>query len=209
MGRSICILDYGMGNLQSVANAVARLGYEPVVTFRKADIENAPALIVPGVGAIGEAMKRLKNLRLVDILNERVVKKGIPVFGICLGLQMFAESSNEGGDHECLGWIKGKVERIPEAPGVRIPHVGWNDLERRSGAFLFRNIDADATFYFDHSYALSCDDSIVTATATYGGSIIAAVHQGNVVATQFHPEKSQNNGLRILRNFLNFAEGKA
>jgi glutamine amidotransferase len=209
MSRDICILDYGMGNLQSVANAVGRLGYNPIVTFRRADIEKSGSLIIPGVGAFGEAMKRLNNLRLIELLNDRVLKDGIPVFGICLGMQMFAEQSTEGGLHEGLGWVKGKVERIPEAPNVRIPHVGWNDLERDSESIMFKNIDETATFYFDHSFALTCDDSIVAATATYGSKIVSAIQHENIMATQFHPEKSQNNGLRLLRNFLNFAESWA
>jgi len=209
MSRDICILDYGMGNLQSVANAVGRLGYNPIVTFRRADIEKSGSLIIPGVGAFGEAMKRLNNLRLIELLNDRVLKDGIPVFGICLGMQMFAEQSTEGGLHEGLGWVKGKVERIPEAPNVRIPHVGWNDLERDSESIMFKNIDETATFYFDHSFALTCDDSIVAATVTYGSKIVSAIQHENIMATQFHPEKSQNNGLRLLRNFLNFAESWA
>ncbi len=209
MSRDICILDYGMGNLQSVANAVGRLGYNPIVTFRRADIEKSGSLIIPGVGAFGEAMKRLNNLRLIELLNDRVLKDGIPIFGICLGMQMFAEQSTEGGLHEGLGWVKGKVERIPEAPNVRIPHVGWNDLERDSESIMFKNIDETATFYFDHSFALTCDDSIVAATATYGSKIVSAIQHENIMATQFHPEKSQNNGLRLLRNFLNFAESWA
>ncbi|MGA0392588.1 MAG: imidazole glycerol phosphate synthase subunit HisH [Rhodospirillales bacterium] len=209
MSRDICILDYGMGNLQSVANAVGRLGYNPIVTFRRADIEKSGSLIIPGVGAFGEAMKRLNNLRLIELLNDRVLKDGIPVLGICLGMQMFAEQSTEGGLHEGLGWVKGKVERIPEAPNVRIPHVGWNDLERDSESIMFKNIDETATFYFDHSFALTCDDSIVAATATYGSKIVSAIQHENIMATQFHPEKSQNNGLRLLRNFLNFAESWA
>jgi len=137
------------------------------------------------------------------------LKDGIPVFGICLGMQMFAEQSTEGGLHEGLGWVKGKVERIPEAPNVRIPHVGWNDLERDSESIMFKNIDETATFYFDHSFALTCDDSIVAATVTYGSKIVSAIQHENIMATQFHPEKSQNNGLRLLRNFLNFAESWA
>ncbi|MEL0106312.1 MAG: imidazole glycerol phosphate synthase subunit HisH [Rhodospirillaceae bacterium] len=209
MSRDICILDYGMGNLQSVANAVGRLGYNPIVTFRRADIEKSGSLIIPGVGAFGEAMKRLNNLRLIELLNDRVLKDGIPIFGICLGMQMFAEQSTEGGLHEGLGWVKGKVERIPEAPNVRIPHVGWNDLERDSESIMFKNIDETATFYFDHSFALTCDDSIVAATVTYGSKIVSAIQHENIMATQFHPEKSQNNGLRLLRNFLNFAESWA
>jgi imidazole glycerol-phosphate synthase subunit HisH len=209
MSHDICILDYGMGNLQSVANAVGRLGYNPIVTFRRADIEKTAALIIPGVGAFGEAMKRLNNLRLIETLNDRVTKDGVPVFGICLGMQMFAEQSSEGGHHEGLGWVQGKVERIPDAPDVRIPHVGWNDLERRPGSVMFNNIDDAATFYFDHSFALTCDEKIVTATATYGHKIVSAIHHDNIMASQFHPEKSQNNGLRMLRNFLNFAESRA
>lgn len=191
MSRDICILDYGMGNLQSVANAVGRLGYNPIVTFRRADIEKSGSLIIPGVGAFGEAMKRLNNLRLIELLNDRVLKDGIPIFGICLGMQMFAEQSTEGGLHEGLGWVKGKVERIPEAPNVRIPHVGWNDLERDSESIMFKNIDETATFYFDHSFALTCDDSIVAATVTYGSKIVSAIQHENIMATQFHPEKSQ------------------
>ncbi|MGY8991828.1 MAG: imidazole glycerol phosphate synthase subunit HisH, partial [Rhodospirillales bacterium] len=186
-----------------------RLGYNPIVTFRRADIEKTAALIIPGVGAFGEAMKRLNNLRLIETLNDRVTKDGVPVFGICLGMQMFAEQSSEGGHHEGLGWVQGKVERIPDAPDVRIPHVGWNDLERRPGSVMFNNIDDAATFYFDHSFALTCDEKIVTATATYGHKIVSAIHHDNIMASQFHPEKSQNNGLRMLRNFLNFAESRA
>ena len=206
MPKQIAIVDYGMGNLNSVAHAVRFLGYSTAVVRDAAGIENAAALILPGVGAFGEAMRRLQELALVEPLTEQVMDAGKPVLGICLGMQIMGRYSTEGGKHQGLGWIPGYVDRIPEAQGIRLPHVGWNGVEANSNALLFKNIPQETNFFFDHSYCLFCDESIVEATAIYGSSIIAAVRKDNILATQFHPEKSQNNGLRVLRNFLNFVE---
>ena len=209
LSKTIAIVDYGMGNLRSVGHAVEFLGFPTAIARNGDTIRRAAAIVIPGVGAFKEAMDRLKAMRLVDPLNDQVVRARKPVFGICLGMQLMARRSTEGGVSEGLGWIDGEVDLIPERPGVRLPHVGWNGAEPRAGALLFRNVSPDAHFYFDHSYCLFCDEDVAEATSIYGTPFVTAIRKGNVFATQFHPEKSQNNGLRILRNFLNVVAAAA
>ncbi|MEI7803836.1 MAG: imidazole glycerol phosphate synthase subunit HisH [Hyphomicrobiales bacterium] len=197
------IVDYGMGNLGSVSNAFARLGVAAVISSDPNIVCAAPAIVLPGVGAFGEAMRRLRAGGLADALNTAVCKRGIPFLGICLGMHLVAERSEEGGDEPGLGWIAGRVVRITEAPGRFVPHVGWNDVHASEGEALFRNIVPGAHYYFDHSYDMDCSPDLVIARVEYAGrSVVAAIRHGNILAAQFHPEKSQNNGLRLFRNFL-------
>ena len=204
--QKIVIVNYGMGNLKSVANALSFLGYHPIISDNKDAIVRSDALILPGVGAFGEAMKNLRDLGLTDILTDQVLEGRKPFLGICLGMQLIALESDELGHHAGLGWIDGRVAKIKASRNQRLPHVGWNTLEIRNKNPVFSNIDANPNFYFDHTYSLACEEIYVSATCNYDTEIIAAIQWENIFATQFHPEKSQVNGLKLLRNFLNFVE---
>jgi len=198
----IRVVDYGMGNLGSVCNAFARLGARCEVTDTPDGIAGARAIVMPGVGAFASAMANLRHRNLVDALTDRVVDEGVPFLGICLGLQLLARSSTEHGQTSGLGWIDGDVTRLSPQGGLPVPHVGWNQIVRKATSPLLANVGIDAHCYFDHGYHLECDPSLVTSTCDYGGDCVASIAKGNIQAVQFHPEKSQRTGLRILRNFL-------
>lgn len=197
------VIDYDAGNIRSVEKALLALGEEVVVTRDKETILKADRVILPGVGAFGDAMEKLKKYGLVEVIHE-VVDKQIPFLGICLGLQLMFESSEESVGVEGLGILKGKVTKIPDAPGLKIPHIGWNSLSFPNQGRLYRGIKENAYAYFVHSYYLQAEEAdIVTATTEYGTLIHASVEKGNVFACQFHPEKSSDVGLTILKNFIN------
>jgi imidazole glycerol-phosphate synthase subunit HisH len=201
MSLDVVIVDYGMGNLGSVRHALSSLGLEAQISAAPADLDHADALILPGVGAFGEAMEQLRRRGLVEPLERHAVQRGKPFLGICLGMQLLAERSFEHGEHRGLGWLPGNVQRLPEAE-VIVPHVGWSEVKRSGNNELFDGIDADGCFYFDHGYHLVTESPYVVATFQYGGPRVAAVRSGNLIACQFHPEKSQRSGLKLLRNFL-------
>ncbi|MDA0653958.1 MAG: imidazole glycerol phosphate synthase subunit HisH [Proteobacteria bacterium] len=200
----IGIVDYGLGNLTSVAAAVAKVGHTPRVTGDAAELWRSERLILPGVGAFGDGMRRLRELGLVEPLTRMVVEEGKPILGICLGSQLLARESEEFGTHEGLGWIDATVRRL--APGddeLRIPHVGWNDLDQVGESPLFADVPETALFYYVHSYRLVVDQpGIVVGSCTYGSAFPSVIQAGNIFATQFHPEKSQRHGLLLLQNFL-------
>ena len=202
------IVDYGAGNIRSITNALAFLDYEYRVIAEPKQLHACNAFILPGVGAFAEAMKRLNSSGLADFLQDQVTNHGKPLLGICLGLQLLGQSSTEDGYHKGLGWIDAVVDKLPEDKAMRVPHVGWNDIAFKDDDPLFQNIETGTHFYFDHSFHMSCTDpTLVCATAAFGThEIVAAVKFDNIVACQFHPEKSQNNGLRLYRNFLKNAE---
>lgn len=204
--RQTVIVNYGMGNLGSVENALRLLQANFLTTNRQEDIRRADAVILPGVGAFGAAMENLRRLRLIDALTELVLGRRKPYLGICLGMQILAHDSEEQGFFPGLGWVDGHVTRLAPADELRVPHVGWNDIAIREKTPLLARIGEAAHFYFDHSFHLQCPPEVVTASADYGGEIVAAIRKDNIFATQFHPEKSQRNGLKLLRNFLNHAE---
>lgn len=196
------IIDYDAGNLKSVEKALAYLKEEAVITRDYGEILSADRVILPGVGAFGDAMEKLRQYHLHKVLYQ-VVERSVPLLGICLGLQLLFESSEENTGVSGLGILKGKVLRIPERPGIKVPHMGWNSLDIRQGTRLFDGIRQGEYVYFVHSYYLKADrEEIVAASAEYGVRIHAAVEQGNVYACQFHPEKSGNTGLKILKNFV-------
>ena len=200
----IVIVDYGLGNVTSVAGAVKKLGLDPVISSRPQDIAQAEKLILPGVGAFGDGMKNLRGLGLVDLLNVEVIQKKKPILGICLGAQLMAKDSFEFGHHQGLSWIDASVVKLDvSAQNLSVPHVGWNDLVQTKADMLWDSIPADALFYYVHSFHIQCRrEGIITGACDYGGRFTAAFHQDNIFATQFHPEKSQQHGLQVLHNFL-------
>ena len=198
----IAIIDYDAGNLRSVEKALVSLGASPVVTRDAQEILEADHVILPGVGAFGDAMEKLRSYGLETVIKE-VAANGTPLLGICLGLQLLFESSEESPGVKGLGILKGKILRLPDQEGYKIPHMGWNSLHYDHPGKLFRGIPEDSYVYFVHSYYLSAQDpEIVTASAEYTAHIHASVEQGNVFACQFHPEKSGKVGEAILKNFL-------
>ena len=198
----ITVLDYDAGNIKSVEKALNFLGEEVKITRDREEILAADRVILPGVGAFGDAMEKLHQYGLVEIIRQ-VVQKGTPFLGICLGLQLLFEESEESQGVPGLGILKGKIRRIPNTPGLKIPHMGWNSLTLRPETRLFSGLGEEPYVYFVHSYYLEAADSeIVAASADYGVVIHAAVETGNVFACQFHPEKSSDTGLQILKNFI-------
>ena len=198
----IAIIDYDAGNLRSVEKALEALGSRAVITRNRDEILGADRVILPGVGAFGDAMEKLHQYELVDTIRQAAAS-GKPFLGICLGLQLLFESSEESEGVEGLGILPGRILRIPDTPGLKIPHMGWNSLDIKPGATLFRGIDNGAYVYFVHSYYLKADDERVVAASTeYSTHIHAAVEKEHVFACQFHPEKSSQVGLSILKNFL-------
>ncbi len=198
----IAIIDYDAGNIKSVEKALQYLGEEAVITRDQEEILNSDKVILPGVGAFGDAMEKLHQYRLVDTIQE-VVDRRIPFLGICLGLQLMFESSDEAPGVEGLGLLPGKILRIPKKGDMKIPHMGWNDIKIKEGAKLFAGLEDHPYVYFVHSYYLQADDpSIVAATTEYGVTIHASVEKDNIFACQFHPEKSSTVGLQILKNFI-------
>ncbi|MEE1113499.1 MAG: imidazole glycerol phosphate synthase subunit HisH [Eubacterium sp.] len=197
----IAIIDYDAGNIKSVEKALQKIGEEVVLTRSREELLAADKVILPGVGSFGDAMNNLENFSLIPVIRE-IVEKGTPFLGICLGLQVLFEKSEESPDVKGLGILKGEVCRFPETEGLKIPHMGWNSLHLQGNGRLFRGIPEDSYVYFVHSYYLkAADPSIVKATAEYGVTFDASVEQGNVFAAQFHPEKSSDTGLAILANF--------
>ena len=198
----IAVIDYDAGNLKSVEKALIFLGETPVITRDREELLAADKVILPGVGAFGDAMDRLHQYGLGDVIKE-IVKKGIPFLGICLGLQLMFESSEESPGVEGLGLLPGKILKIPETPGMKVPHMGWNSLKIDPNSRLFKGIPDGSYVYFVHSYYLKAgSEDIVAATTEYGTHIHAAVEKGNLYACQFHPEKSSQTGLKILENFI-------
>lgn len=198
----IAIIDYDAGNMKSVEKALISLGQEVTVTREQDTLLAADGVILPGVGAFGEAMDRLHACNLPQVIR-RVVDSNTPFLGICLGLQLLFESSEEAPGVKGLGILEGQILRIPDGPGLKVPHIGWNSLDFPKEGRLFRGIQEDAYVYFVHSYYLKASDrEIVKAVTEYGINVDASVEKGNVFACQFHPEKSSDTGLKILRNFI-------
>lgn len=197
----IALIDYDAGNMKSVEKALQFLGQETVVTRDPDEIYRADGVILPGVGSFGDAMENLRRFGLVEVIR-RVTEQGTPFLGICLGLQLLFESSEESPGVEGLGLLPGKILRIPAGEGRKIPHMGWNDITFPHPGRLFAGVAEHSYVYFVHSYYLKAEDpSIVTAVTRYGTGIHASVEKGNVFACQFHPEKSSDVGLQILKNF--------
>ena len=199
----IAVIDYDAGNIRSVEHALAALGFDHTVTRDPEVIRKADKVILPGVGAFGDAMGKLDTYGLTDVIRE-VVAAGKPFLGICLGLQLMFDESEESPGVRGLSVLPGKIVRLPEGGGRKIPHIGWNDLSFPKESRLFAGIPEHSYVYFVHSYYLKADDpGVVAATTEYGATVHEAVESGNVFACQFHPEKSGDVGMAILRNFGN------
>ena len=203
----IAIIDYGAGNIRSVEKALTYIGCKVVVTKDPQVLQAADAAVLPGVGSFGDAMHELRARGLEEPIRA-FIAAGKPFLGICLGLQILFESSEESPGVEGLGLLKGKVLRIPAGEGLKIPHMGWNSLRIEAQQGLFSRLDGEPYVYFVHSYYLKAEEDIVTATAEYGVTIHAAVQKGNLMACQFHPEKSGIAGLELLRSFAALAGEK-
>ena len=202
----IGIIDYGMGNIHSVANAFEHLGADAVVVADPAALDDCERFVLPGVGAFNDCMANLHRTGFVEKLDALVNGERRPILGICLGMQVMASRGFENGDTAGLGWFEGDVSLIESRSAAeRIPHVGWNELVDRRSSPLLEGIPADADFYFVHSYAMRCrNDADVVARCGFAGGVTAIVSRGNIAATQFHPEKSQGYGLQLLENFLSW-----
>lgn len=200
----ITVVDYGMGNLRSVAKAFEKVGFDIKVSSYPEDIRDAKAIVVPGVGAFGDAVHNLKRFNLYDeIINH--IEKGKPYFGICLGLQLLFEYGYEFGEHKGLGVIKGKVVKFPHRKGFKIPHMGWNQVWINKKEGLFSDIKDGEYFYFVHSfYVVPEDENVIASKTDYIVDFCSAIQKDNIWAVQFHPEKSQKAGLQLIENFKNF-----
>jgi len=204
----IAVLDYGMGNLRSVHKALEKMGFQAAITQDPAELRRAEGLVVPGVGAYGKAMENLRQLRLIKPIRE-FIESGKPFLGICLGLQLLFSGSEEFGFQEGLSLLKGRVVRFPFSPAgessknsLKVPHMGWNAVHIQKRSFALDGIADEAYFYFVHSYyPIPEEQEMVATTTDYGGEFVSSVRLGNLFACQFHPEKSQSLGLKILKNF--------
>ncbi len=206
----IAVVDYKMGNLASVVNALRLLGVSALVSSNPHELEQADAYILPGVGAFPQAVKNLNKCGLTEFLNTQVIQLHKPILGICLGMQLMAKDSLEQNLTAGLGWIDGHVIALDSCrlENIHVPHVGWNNISFEQDDCFFENIDNNSHFYFDHTYKFECaDKEAILAICDYGQEVVSVLRKENIFATQFHPEKSQRSGLKILRNFLNFIDG--
>lgn len=203
----ITIIDFGMGNLGSIRNMLRRLGAESIATCDASEIVKAERIILPGVGSFDQAMSRLRDLNLIEILNERVLKYKIPVLGICLGMQILTRTSEEGA-LPGLGWIDAQTLRFRFDNGynsLKVPHMGWNTAEIKKDCLLLENMLEGSRYYFAHSYYVACNrPEHIVATTNHGHDFVSVLQQGNVMGVQFHPEKSHKFGTKILGNFMEF-----
>jgi len=206
--QKIAVIDYQMGNVHSVAKAFKLIGGDVVISNKKEVIERADCVVLPGVGAFADGMKNIKKFGLIKILEEEILKKRKPFLGICLGMQLLAKESDEFGLHKGLGWLDASVKMIKTGDtNLKVPHVGWNNIKMNIKCPLFKEIRQNSEFYFVHSFHVVCKlTQNVMAVCDYGIKLTAAIQKNNIFAVQFHPEKSQTAGLRVLENFLNLSK---
>ncbi|MEM7209868.1 MAG: imidazole glycerol phosphate synthase subunit HisH [Pseudomonadota bacterium] len=202
----VLIVDYGVGNVQSIRNALLHVADVHVDISSDHDlIRQSDCLILPGVGAYRDAMSNLREHDLIEVLGEQVCQQQKPVLGVCLGMQLLFEHSEEGGGYDGLGWIKGSVKYMEVDKRYRVPHVGWNDLILKRESTFFEGLNDDRNFYFVHGYHVVCADEFILATFEYGREFAAAVQCQNIVGMQFHPERSHSNGLHAMNRFVTWA----
>lgn len=200
----ITIIDYGAGNLRSVVNAITRLGYQSKITSNPSEVLSAQMIILPGVGAAADTMQNLKALDMIEPIRQ-FIAEGRPFFGVCIGLQVLFTGTEEGGWHDCLNVFPGRVTKLPS--GLKIPHMGWNQVKQQERHPVFAGIPDEANFYFVHSYYVEPDDkSLVAGETEYGIPFCSVIARGNLVGTQFHPEKSGEFGLKMYDNFIKMAQ---
>ncbi|MFC7378176.1 imidazole glycerol phosphate synthase subunit HisH [Brevundimonas sp. GCM10030266] len=201
---TIAIIDYGMGNVRSLMNAFEYLGEDAVVTADFDELEEADRLVLPGVGAFGDAMAAIDAKNLQPVLHRLALDLKKPVLGVCLGMQLFARKSFEHGEHDGLGWLDAEIRPLQVEAPAKVPHVGWNAVSFAPDEWLFKGLPSgESDYYFVHSFHMVCNDPADRVGVTdHGGVVTAAVRRGNLTATQFHPEKSQDNGLQLLQNWL-------
>ena len=201
----IVIIDYNMGNLRSVQKAFEKVGCDAVISNNHESIRKADKIVLPGVGAFKDGMKHLNELGLIELLNEEILVNKKPFLGICLGMQLIAQKSYENGETVGLGWLDAEVIKFNfsnKTKKLKIPHVGWNEVKYKNKNILFQDITDANDFYFVHSYHFSTEENIVSSTTDYGIDFISSINKDNIFAFQFHPEKSQTAGLKILENFV-------
>lgn len=202
----IAIIDYGLGNLESVKKSLSSAGAETIITNNPAKIKKADKIVLPGQGAFADGLNNLKTSGLIQLLTQEVMSRKKPFLGICLGLQLLAESGLENGRHSGLGWIKGDAIKLKALPPLRLPHVGWDNINISKSSPIFNQIPNGADFYFVHSFYLEPKDKkVIAATCNYGQKFAAALQYKNIFATLFHPEKSQKFGQQLIKNFLSIA----
>jgi len=203
------IIDYDVGNLRNVQKLIESLGQTTKVTNSIDEINNASSYLLPGVGAFSDAMKKLTDLGLVDVIKHNVLVEKKPILGICLGMQILGTDSEEGGLSNGLDLLGFSVKKIEISENYRLPHIGWNDIKIEKNSILLNGLPDSPDFYFVHSYHAQCNDpSIIAATCDYSQKIVAAVEKDNIFGAQFHPEKSQAYGAHIIKNFINFCENQ-
>lgn len=199
----LIIIDYQMGNVNSIYNMIKKIGYTSIISNNPKDLEKATKIIIPGVGAFDKGIENMEKLKLIEILNQRVISDKIPTLGICLGMQLMAQSSEEGTKNG-LGWVKTKVEKIiANDPSIKIPHIGWNTIKIIKNSKLYKGMEnQENRFYFAHSYIIRPQDDITISTTTYGIEFVSSFEKDNIVGVQFHPEKSHKFGMQLLKNFI-------
>ena len=201
--KIISIIDYGMGNAQSVKNALHQLNVNSIIINSPNSLDKTNAIILPGVGSFKQAMDNLNQIGFYKKIDNLVQNESIPFLGICLGMQLIAKDSTENELTKGFGWIDARVRKINVSKQYRLPHVGWNQIEKKNNTILLSRVENLTNYYFDHTYALFCDKpNIVSSLVTYGNkTMVSSVEDGHIFGTQFHPEKSQVNGLRVLKAF--------
>ncbi len=203
MSDKVTIIDYGMGNLRSVANAFIAIGAKVIISDSPQDLHNADYIVLPGVGSFSKGMKNLRDRGWIGVLEDEILVKKKPFLGVCLGMQLLATMGTEHGRHEGFGWIPGTVEKFTDS-GLPVPHIGWNDVQFSNTKGLFTGLGDTQVFYFVHSYVFRPEDpTIISGRCFYGEDFVASIEADNIYAAQFHPEKSHKAGLTVLNNFLN------
>ncbi len=204
----VTIIDYGVGNLNSIKNMLKKIGVDSIISSQSGDIESADKLILPGIGSFEYGMKKLRGAEYYDILQQKVLQNKTPILGVCLGAQLLLNGSEEGEHVDGLGWIAGKAVRFDQskmAEDFKVPHMGWNELQVKKESRLFTDMYPDQRYYFVHSYHMVCDQQAdVLAESNYSYNFVAAVEKQNVMGVQFHPEKSHKFGMKLYENFIKF-----